>query len=204
MSGDAVSFQHVEIAGESPTLVLLHGTGGTENDLVKLGQDLLPGSRIISPRGKVNEHGMNRWFRRFAEGVFDEEDIRRKAEDLATFLKEKKQGQMVALGYSNGANIGAALMLLHPEVLDGLVMWRGMTPLAAAPNLEGKSILMVNGLSDPMAPLASARSLAQQFKDSGASAEHIELPGGHGLTQADFACTKSWLQTVRTKFQTSS
>jgi phospholipase/carboxylesterase len=199
-----MSFEHVEIAGESPTLVLLHGTGGTEHDLVKLGQDLLLGSRIISPRGKVNEHGMNRWFRRFAEGVFDEEDIRRQAADLASFLLEKKQGPMIALGYSNGANIGAALMLLHPEVLDGLVMWRGMTPLAAAPNLEGKDILMVNGLSDPMAPLESARSLAQQFKDTGASAEHVELPGGHGLTQADFTCTKSWLQSVRTKFQTSS
>ncbi len=199
-----MSFEHVEVAGESPTLVLLHGTGGTENDLVKLGQDLLPGSRIISPRGKVNEHGMNRWFRRFAEGVFDEEDIRRQAADLASFLMEKKQGPMIALGYSNGANIGAALMLLHPEVLDGLVMWRGMTPLAAAPNLEGKDILMVNGLSDPMAPLESARSLAQQFKDTGASAEHVELPGGHGLTQADFTCTTSWLQSVRTKFQTSS
>jgi phospholipase/carboxylesterase len=199
-----VSFEHVEVAGESPTLVLLHGTGGTENDLVKLGQDLLPGSRIISPRGKVNEHGMNRWFRRFAEGVFDEEDIRRQAADLASFLKEKKQGPMIALGYSNGANIGAALMLLHPEVLDGLVMWRGMTPLVAAPNLEGKDILMVNGLSDPMAPLESARSLAQLFKDTGASAEHVELPGGHGLTQADFTCTKSWLQSVRTKSQTSS
>ena len=199
-----MSFEHVEVAGESPTLVLLHGTGGTENDLVKLGQDLLPGSRIISPRGKVNEHGMNRWFRRFAEGVFDEEDIRRQAADLASFLKEKKQGPMIALGYSNGANIGAALMLLHPEVLDGLVMWRGMTPLFAAPNLEGKDILMVNGLSDPMAPVESARSLAQQFKDTGASAEHVELPGGHGLTQADFTCTKSWLQSVRTKFQTSS
>jgi phospholipase/carboxylesterase len=147
---------------------------------------------------------MNRWFRRFAEGLFDEEDIRRQAADLASFLKEKKQGPMIALGYSNGANIGAALMLLHPEVLDGLVMWRGMTPLAAAPNLEGKDILMVNGLSDPMAPLESARSLAQQFKDTGASAEHVELPGGHGLTQADFTCTKSWLQSVRTKFQTSS
>lgn len=199
-----MSFEHVEIAGESPTLVLLHGTGGTEHDLVKLGQDLLLGSRIISPRGKVNEHGMNRWFRRFAEGVFDEEDIRRQAADLASFLMEKKQGPMIALGYSNGANIGAALMLLHPEVLDGLVMWRGMTPLAAAPNLEGKDILMVNGLSDPMAPLESARSLAQQFKDTGASAEHVELPGGHGLTQADFTCTKSWLQSVRTKSQTSS
>lgn len=199
-----MSFQYVEIAGESPTLVLLHGTGGTENDLVQLGQDLLPGARIVSPRGKVNEHGMNRWFRRFAEGVFDEEDIRRQASDLAEFLLDLRQGPMIAVGYSNGANIGAALMLLHPEVLDGLVMWRGMTPLQAEPQLSGKEILMVNGQNDPMAPLESAKSLAEKFRTAGSKVEHVELPGGHGLTQADFLCTKEWLEGVRTRFQTSS
>ncbi|MEI7575648.1 MAG: alpha/beta hydrolase [Armatimonadota bacterium] len=199
-----MSFQHVEVAGESPTLVLLHGTGGTENDLVQLGQDLLPGARIISPRGKVNEHGMNRWFRRFAEGVFDDEDIRRQAAELAEFLRSKKEGPMIGIGYSNGANIGAALVLLHPDVLDGLVMWRGMTPLPAEPQLIGKEILMVNGQNDPMAPLESARNQAEVFRAGGAEVEQVELPGGHGLTQADFLCTKEWLEKVRTKFQTSS
>lgn len=147
---------------------------------------------------------MNRWFRRFAEGVFDEEDIRRQATDLAEFLQSKKEEPMIAIGYSNGANIGAALMLLHPDVLDGLVMWRGMTPLLANPELAGKEILMVNGQNDPMAPLESARNLAEVFREGGATVEHVELPGGHGLTQSDFLCTKEWLETVRTIFQTSS
>ena len=199
-----MSFEHVEVAGETLTLVMLHGTGGTEQDLVPLAQDLLPSARIISPRGKVSEHGMNRWFRRFAEGVFDEEDIRRQAEDLAEFLTTKRNGPMIAIGYSNGANLGAALMLLHPEVLDGLVMWRGMTPLAASPNLANKVVLMMNGLSDPMAPVDSARGVAEVFRSAGAAVRHVELPGGHGLSQTDFLCTKEWLEEIRTKFQTSS
>ena len=183
---------------------MLHGTGGTENDLVQLGQDLLPGSRILSPLGKVNEHGMNRWFRRFAEGVFDEEDIRRQAADLAEFLESKKTGPMVAVGYSNGANIGAALALLYPNVLDGLAMWRGMTPLAASPDLAGKEILMLNGLSDPMAPISSARGVAEVFQKSGATVKSVELPGGHRLTQTDFLCTKEWLEELKKKLQASS
>lgn len=199
-----MSFEHVEIDGEGLTLVMLHGTGGTESDLVPLGQDLLPGARIVSPRGKVAEHGMNRWFRRFAEGVFDEDDIRRQAADLAGFLASKKNGPMIAIGYSNGANIGAALMLLHPEVLDGLVMWRGMTPLSANPELGQKEILMINGEADPMAPLASARGLAQTFREGGATVEHVELPGGHSLTQADFHHTKQWLENLKTRYQTLS
>ena len=192
-----MSFEHVEISGETPTLVMLHGTGGTESDLVPLAQDLLPGARVLSPRGKVREGGLNRWFKRFAEGIFDEDDIRRQADDLANFLVTKKDGAMIAVGYSNGANIGAALMLLRPEVLDGLVMWRGMTPLIASPNLSGKSILMLNGMSDPMAPLESARSLNQVWINSGASAEMVELPGGHGLTQTDFLRTQQWLSTFK-------
>jgi phospholipase/carboxylesterase len=113
-----MSFQfHYEPATEpteTRTLLLLHGTGGTEHDLVQIGKDLLPGAAILSPKGKVSEHGMSRWFRRFAEGVFDEEDMRVQADDLAEFLKSRG-GKFIALGYSNGANMGAALMTFHPE-----------------------------------------------------------------------------------------
>jgi phospholipase/carboxylesterase len=189
-------------AKEARTLVLLHGTGGTERDLVSLGKDLLPGAAIISPRGKVNEHGMSRWFRRFAEGVFDEADMSAQADDLADFLKGEGKGDgegknLVALGYSNGANMGAALMTFHPEVLTGLIMWRGMSILREqpTPDLAGKKILMINGLTDQMGPIESARNQAEHFRRCGADMTAHELGTGHGLTQADFSLTQEWLKS---------
>lgn len=181
---------------ESRTLVLLHGTGGTEFDLVNLGKDLLPGAAILSPRGKVSESGMSRWFRRFAEGVFDEVDMRAQADDLAEFLKGRGD-RMVALGYSNGANMGAALMTFHPGLLDGLIMWRGMNILQEPeqPDLSGKRILMNNGVLDQMGPIESARQQAEIFRACGASVTTNELGTGHGLTQADFALTADWLRS---------
>ena len=176
------------------TLLLLHGTGGTENDLVELGQSLLPGAGIVSPRGNVKESIYARWFRRFAEGVFDEDSIRHEAAHLAEFLKLENQ-KFIAIGYSNGANMGAALMTLFPELLEGLVMWRGMqifeTPVVS--DLVGKKILMTNGVADPMAPLNSARSQAEIFRQNGATVELRDIGAGHGLTQADFEATKEWL-----------
>lgn len=180
---------------EKRTLLLLHGTGGTEHDLVDIGKALLPGAAILSPRGKVKESIYTRWFRRFEEGIFDEDDIRRQADDLAEFLK-KENRSFIAIGYSNGANMGSALMTLHPEVLDGLVMWRGMQlfrePVQA--NLAGKRILMTNGLVDPMGPIASAQKQAEIFRNSGAEVEFHEFGTGHGLTQSDFEITQQWLK----------
>ncbi len=192
-----MSFQFIEEPATNPaetrTLLLLHGTGGTEHDLVQIGKELLPGAAIISPRGKVNEHGMSRWFRRFAEGVFDEQDMRRQADDLAEFLKGREN--LIALGYSNGANMGAALMTFHPEILSGLIMWRGMNILQAPikPDLTGKRILMNNGIVDQMGPIESARQQAEIFRESGANVTANELGTGHGLTQADFSLTHEWL-----------
>lgn len=179
------------------TLLLLHGTGGTERDLVGIGKDLLPGAAIISPRGKINEHGMSRWFKRFAEGVFDEADMRQQADDLAAFLTEQGYKNLVALGYSNGANMGAALMTFHPEVLNGLIMWRGMNILQVPlkPDLTGKQIFMTNGVVDQMGPIESARQQAEIFRESGATVTNHELGTGHGLTQADFSLTAEWLKS---------
>jgi phospholipase/carboxylesterase len=195
-----MSFQFVEEPATNPaetrTLLLLHGTGGTERDLVGIGKELLPGAAIISPRGKVNEHGMSRWFKRFAEGVFDEQDMRQQAEDLAAFLKAQNKTSLIALGYSNGANMGAALMTFHPEVLSGLIMWRGMNILQEPikPDLTGKRILMNNGVVDQMGPIESARRQAEIFRASGAIVTANELGTGHGLTQADFSLTAEWLK----------
>lgn len=180
---------------EQRVLLLLHGTGGSQHDLVDIGKSLLPGAEIMSPLGNVREMGMTRWFKRYQEGVFDEDDIRRQVDDLAAFLK-KTNRTFIALGYSNGANMGAALMTLHPELLDGLVMWRGMQifkePVAA--DLSGKRILMTNGAVDPMAPRPSVASQAQIFRDQGAIVTAQEFGTGHGLTQADFECTLQWLK----------
>ena len=181
---------------ETRTLLLLHGTGGTERDLVGIGRDLLPGAAILSPRGKISENGASRWFRRFAEGVFDEADMKQQADDLAEFIKEQSAKNITALGYSNGANMGAALMTFHPEVLSGLIMWRGMKILSEPiePDLKGKRILMTNGIVDQMGPIESAREQAKVFKKSGADVTAHELRTGHGLTQADFALTAEWLK----------
>jgi phospholipase/carboxylesterase len=182
---------------ETRTLLLLHGTGGTERDLVNIGKELLPGAAILSPKGKVNEHGMSRWFKRFAEGVFDEEDMQKQADDLASFLREHNASNLVALGYSNGANMGAALMTFHPEVLSGLIMWRGMNILQdpVKPDLAGKRILMNNGMVDQMGPIESARQQAEIFRQCGADVTTNELGTGHGLTQADFSLTQEWLKS---------
>ena len=121
----------------SPPLLLLHGTGGDENDLLGLGKMISPGSALLSPRGRVLEHGMPRFFRRLAEGVFDEDDVRRRALELGEFVADARKqygiAAPVAVGFSNGANIAAALLLLKPDVLAGAILLRAMVPLSDPP-----------------------------------------------------------------------
>ncbi|WP_434956519.1 MULTISPECIES: alpha/beta hydrolase [unclassified Labrys (in: a-proteobacteria)] len=182
-----------------PPLLLLHGTGGDENDLIGLGELVGPGSALLSPRGNVLEHGMPRFFRRLSEGVFDEEDLRRRAVELAGFIAQAREAYgldaPIALGFSNGANIAAALLLLHPQALAGAALLRPMTPLRTAPSTElgGKPVLMLSGAADPIVPAANAGRLADLLKERGAAVRHETLPTGHGLTQADVAQTKAWL-----------
>jgi phospholipase/carboxylesterase len=182
-------------------LLLLHGTGGDETDLLALGRALSPGSAFLSPRGQVLENGMPRFFRRLAEGVFDEADVVRRAGELAGFVAEAREAYglaaPIALGFSNGANIAAATLLLHPDTLAGAVLLRAMTPLASPPpvDLAGTPILMVSGLSDPIVPAADATRLADRFTRSGATVEHRTMPVGHALTQADITLASAWLAT---------
>src|SRR5918997_4917090 len=134
-----------------PPILLLHGTGGDENDLLPLGQAVAPGAALLSPRGRVLEGGMPRFFRRLAEGVFDEEDVRRRAHELADFVQNARDAYgldtPIALGFSNGANIAAAVLQLRPEVLAGAVLLRAMVPLKNVPNanLDGKPVLILSG-----------------------------------------------------------
>ena len=196
-----LSFIHRFIPGTSPEapLLLLHGTGGDENDLLPLGQSVGPGRALLSPRGKVLENGMPRFFRRLAEGVFDAEDVRRRADELADFVAEARAAYglaaPVALGFSNGANIAAAMLLLRPEALAGAILLRAMVPLENPPvaDLAGKRVLIVSGNADPILPLENARRLADMLRQAKAGVQHETLAAGHGLTQDDLKLATTWL-----------
>lgn len=200
------SFVHrFEPAGapDRPPLLLLHGTGGDETDLLPLGRMLAPGAALLSPRGPVLENGMPRFFRRLAEGVFDEADLRRRAADLAAFVGAARENYglpaPLAVGFSNGANIAAAMLLLHPEVLAGALLIRAMVPLAEPPaaDLAGRPVLILSGSLDPIVPAQNAARLAAQLGAAGAAVTHEVLPAGHGLTQADLARAQAWLAGVQ-------
>jgi phospholipase/carboxylesterase len=199
-----MTFTHHFEAGHDPTgtpLLLLHGTGGNEHDLVPLGRELAPGAALLSPRGKVLENGMPRFFRRFAEGVFDETDVVARANELADFveaMRDKHQiAAPIAVGFSNGANIAAAMLLLRPDQLAGAILLRAMVPLSKPPKakLGGMPVLILSGRQDPIVPAENVAQLAALLKDDGAQVDHRVLPAGHGLTQADFTIAKEWLAT---------
>ena len=184
-------------------LLLLHGTGGDENDLLPLGRTVAPEAALLSPRGQVLENGSPRFFRRLAEGVFDEADLRRRAAELAAFVTAARErygiAQPVALGFSNGANIAAALLLLHPGTLAGAVLLRAMAPLAKPPslNLSDTRTLILSGAMDPIVPVENAARLAHQLAAAGANVDHRTLPASHNLTQADVSLATAWLKTMR-------
>jgi phospholipase/carboxylesterase len=202
---DDLGFIHRFIPATRPglaPLLLLHGTGGDEDDLVPLGERLSPGAALLSPRGKVNENGMARFFRRFAEGLFDVEDIKARAQELAEFIARARAAykleKPVAVGFSNGANIAAALLLTHPDVLAGAVLLRATLPLEpqTPPDLTSVPVLLLSGATDPMIPLAGANRLAAVLKAAGADLMHETLPAGHNLTQKDISLATQWLERL--------
>jgi phospholipase/carboxylesterase len=181
-----------------PPLLLLHGTGGDENDLLGLGRMISPGSALLSPRGKILENGMPRFFRRLSEGVFDEEDVRFRANELADFVAEARRAYgleaPVAVGFSNGANIAAAMLMLRPEALAGAALLRAMVPLSSAPrvDLAGERVLMISGAMDPIIPADNSNRLAASLSGSGAEVQHQMLPTGHNLSQTDLSLLVKW------------
>jgi phospholipase/carboxylesterase len=183
-------------------LLILHGTGGDESDLIPLGKMISPGAPLLSPRGKVLEHGMPRFFRRLAEGVFDEDDVRARAHGLADFVeaarKEYGLAAPIALGYSNGANIAAAVLLLRPETLAGGILLRAMVPLQSPEpigGLLGKPVLITSGARDPIAPPDNAARLRTMLERAGAKVDHRILPVGHELSQGDVTLAREWLES---------
>jgi phospholipase/carboxylesterase len=188
----AVERPHVWVPGTGgPPLLLLHGTGGDEHDLLPLREHLAPDAPVLSPRGTVLENGMPRFFRRLQEGVFDEDDLRARVDELAAFLAEAETehdvaaGSWVAVGFSNGANIASALLFRRPEALAGAVLLAAMVPFRDGPDpdldLTGKRVAVSNGRRDPMATAAHTRTLVTQLRDQGAEVVEFPHDGGHGI-----------------------
>jgi phospholipase/carboxylesterase len=199
-------FIHEFVPGSSErTLLLLHGTGGNERDLMPLGHQLDPGASLLSPRGKVLENGMLRFFRRVAEGVFDLEDLTRRTQELADFVIAAAQRyeidteNIVAVGYSNGANIAASMLLLRPEILSGAILFRAMVPLVpeTQPNLSAVHVWIGAGSIDPIVPASEARQLAELLRGAGADVTIRFFEGGHELTHDDVETTREWLMTLK-------
>lgn len=185
----------------APTLLLLHGTGGDEHDLLPLGDLLAPGAGVLSPRGNVLERGMPRFFRRLAEGVFDTEDVIRRAAELAAFVQAQavERGfdptRVWAVGFSNGANIAAAMLLLHPGVLAGGVLLAPMVPLVPSTptTLTGTPVFLGAGRQDPIAPPSQPEALADLLRQGGADVTLDWHPGGHQLVPSTVQAARAWL-----------
>jgi len=208
VSGDALGFIHrylppaagAELAS-STTLLLLHGTGGDEEDLIPLGRALVPGAGLLSPRGNVLERGAPRFFHRLAEGVFDQEDLARRTEELAQFIEaaartyELDRTGIVAVGFSNGANIAASLLLRRPGLLRGAVLLSPMIPFEpdTLPDLTGTSVFIGAGRADSIAPPAQAEHLAELLRRAGAAVMIHWEPGGHSLSDCEVEAARQWL-----------
>jgi phospholipase/carboxylesterase len=185
-------FQPADDGAAGPALLLLHGTGGDEHDLLPLRDHLSPGAAVLSVRGTVLENGMPRFFRRLREGVFDEDDLRRQADDLAEFVVTASEAygipdrSLVAVGFSNGANIASAIMLRRPELLAGAVLLAAMVPYAEPPaaDLSGTLVIISNGARDPMITTQVTQLLASQLSERGAQVIELPHPGGHQIYPA--------------------
>jgi phospholipase/carboxylesterase len=206
MSAD-LGFVHRYLPGEidsGPTLLLLHGTGGNEEDLVPLGETLAPGAAFLSPRGKVSEYGAPRFFRRLAEGVFDHEDLLFRTHELAEFVQVASEeysfdpSKVVAVGYSNGANVAASTILLHPSLLRAAVLFRAMVPFEPdlTPDLSGMPVFIAAGRMDRMIPPDNTQRLADILLEAGAEVDLRYRDTGHPLTYEDVAEAKAWLSEV--------
>lgn len=184
------------------TLLLLHGTGGDENDLVPLGRQLDPEANLLSPRGRVSENGMPRFFRRLAPGRLDIADLLARTDELAAFLADAASeygfdpSQVIALGFSNGANIATALLFQHPGLLGGAALLRPMLPYdpPVGLDLSGSRILVEAGGRDPMVAQSEPERLVEAFRAAGADVDfRLEPEAGHGLTQGDLEAARAWL-----------
>jgi phospholipase/carboxylesterase len=204
MTAQTSDFIHKYFPADSPdgvTLLLLHGTGGNEMSLASLGQSIDREAGQLSPRGKVSEGGAPRFFRRIAEGVYDMEDLAVRSEELADWIEAARAeygiaaDKLVAVGYSNGANIAASVMLRRPGVITRAVLVRAMMPVEGlSPDLSGTKILMLAGQYDPLVPAGESQRLAQAFEQFGADVTLETFPTDHGITNEDLVAARTWIQ----------
>jgi len=198
-------FIHEFVPGSSSrTLLLLHGTGGNERDLIPLGRELDPNASLLSPRGKVLENGMPRFFRRLAEGVFDLEDLKYRTKELADFVTAAVQhygfatDQLVAVGYSNGANIAASMLLLRPGILGAAILFRAMVPIVPdrLPDLSSVRVWIGAGDQDPIIPASEVQRLVELLRRAAADVTIRFFNAGHGLTNDDVVTARDWLEKL--------
>ncbi len=205
VSASKLGFVHkyIPVPQARLTLLLLHGTGGDESDMIPIGKQLSHDASILSPLGKVLENGMPRFFRRFAEGVFDVEDLKFRTGELAEFVRAASDvygfdpRKVLAVGFSNGANIAASLLLLYPQVLMGAVLFRPMVPLIPdkPPALTGKHVYVSAGGKDPLIPRGETVKLVRMLEDYGALVVHKWAPSGHSLLPEEVADARAWVAT---------
>jgi predicted esterase len=198
-------FIHEFVPGSSNrTLLLLHGTGGNERDLIFLGRELDPTAALLSPRGKVLENGMPRFFRRLAEGVFDLEDLQKRTHELVDFVAAAADRyhidnkNIIAVGYSNGANIAASVLLLRPETFTGAILFRAMVPLEPEKprELANVRVWIGAGNHDPIIPTSETQRLLVLLRAAGADVTVRLLNAGHALTSADISLARDWLHKL--------
>ena len=200
-----LGFVHIFVPAEkpnSPTLLLLHGTGGDERDLLGIGRELWPGAALLGVRGKVLENRMPRFFRRFAEGVFDVDVLKTRTNELAEFIDVAAEHygfskrHLVAVGYSNGANIAASLILLHPHYLKAAVLFRAMVPFTPdiVRNFTGLSVFLAGGKRDSIVPHDQTEQLAAILQSGGADVSTFWHRGGHELGEDDIDAARTWLR----------
>ncbi len=210
MSGD-LGFIHRFVPAEDPTsadtLVVLHGTGGDENDLIGIGQAVAPGAAILSPRGNVLENGAPRFFRRVSEGVFDPKEVHSRAEELARFIRgatvtyRLEPSRIFALGYSNGANVASTVMLVEPDIFRGAILLRPMLVYepSESSDLSGKAVAVSSGRMDPIVPADSVERLVDLLESAGADVTLKWQLTGHNLTPGEVREAADWLALQRAR-----
>jgi predicted esterase len=195
------AYVHRWIPGGDEVALVLHGTGGNEDDLLPLASMLLPGASVLTLRGNVLEGTMPRFFRRLAEGVFDQEDLAFRTTQLAAFIPAAAEAyrfdiaNLAAIGFSNGANIAANVLLHHPGLIRRSVLFRAMLPSEPSPvrDAVGTRVYLGAGRRDPIVPAANVERLATLLRDSGADVTLDWRNAGHGLTGEDVENAKRWL-----------
>lgn len=185
----------------SPLFVVLHGTGGDENQFFDLASDLLPGSRVVAPRGDVSEGGALRYFRRTGEGVYDMVDLARATEKLVAFIRTRKSEGMprtvIGLGYSNGANILASAQFANPGLFNATILMHPLIPFVPpAADFSTRSVLLTAGQRDPIAPAASTQALHDYFRRNGAEVRLAWHAGGHELRQEELIAVQDFLAGI--------